>query len=296
MKPPLVEPIEVEPIELKPYGASQVRWPVALDEVLGVLDVQPATAARPGGSAAVLANLPTSHGGILGAQLVGQQVVLAERLHPGKRVQSLQTLFLRSGTWQEPLEAHVEQLQQGRSFASVSLTFRQGQELICKAQVLLTVDEPDLARTAVTAVPGPDPQDTTPVAMPLLPWDTRLAAGGTWQAHDLWMRRKDVPDDATLWRALVAYTCEPTTLPLLMADYGTVGGPDSVDRPHTALIVALTVTFFEDLDVRDWHVVRTDVPYTGGARVHGRGQVLDGGGRPRALFTTVGLFRPAAGD
>ncbi len=283
-----MNPTAVEPIKMAPYGGSQAKWPLALEDVLDALDVQP-EAARPGGSPVPLRNLPSSHGGILGAQLVGQQVVLAERLHPGKRLQSLQTLFVRSGTWNEPLEAHVEQLQQGRSFASVSLTFRQGQNLICKAQVLLTADEPDPARATMAALPGPDPQEATPVAVAILPWDTRLAAGETWQNHDLWMRMNGVPDDSTLWRALVAYSCEPTTLPLFIAAHG------AADRTHTALLVAQTVTFFEDLDVRDWHLIRTEVPYSGGGRVHGRGQVLDSRGGPRALFTSVGLFRAAAG-
>ncbi|WP_250279241.1 acetamidase/formamidase family protein [Frankia sp. Cppng1_Ct_nod] len=107
--------------------------------------------------------------------------------------------------------------------------------------------------------------------------------------HDLWMRMNGVPDDSTLWRALVAYSCEPTTLPLFIAAHG------AADRTHTALLVAQTVTFFEDLDVRDWHLIRTEVPYSGGGRVHGRGQVLDSRGVPRALFTSVGLFRAAAG-
>ncbi len=278
----------VGPIEAAPYGRSRVTRAQVLEDVLDVLDVQsPVTALS--GAPVPLRNLPSAHGGILGAQLLGQQVALAERLYPGKRVQSLQTLFVRSGTWEGTLEAHVEQLQRGRTFASVSLAFRQGPELICRAQVLLTADEPGPAPATTPGRPRPDPPDTTPVAVALLPWETRLAAGGTWQDHELWMRVRSVPADATLWRALVAYACEPTTLPLFIADRG------AADRPHTSLMVAQTVTFFEDIDVRDWYVVRTEVPYAGAERVHGRGQVLDGGGTPRALFTTVGLFRLAAG-
>lgn len=59
--------------------------------------------------------IPSVHGGVLGEQLLGQLVRFAERLVPGKRVQSLQTLLLRPG---RPTTVDVEHLQSGRTGTS----------------------------------------------------------------------------------------------------------------------------------------------------------------------------------
>jgi acyl-CoA thioesterase-2 len=52
--------------------------------------------------------LPSAHGGVLGAQQLAQQIVLAERLAPGKTVQTLHTVFPNPSRWDAPLEVDVE--------------------------------------------------------------------------------------------------------------------------------------------------------------------------------------------
>lgn len=174
-----------------PYAPAWVPTLFGLPDVLAVLDVRPGEP---------VASVPSGHGGMLGAQLLGQQVRLADRLAPGKRVQSLQTLFLRPGDAGRPLAVDVEQLQTGRSFASLTLTFRQGDVLVSRASALLTADEPDFLRRG--AAPPPLPEGAAAVRRALLPWEARAVPTADPADLDLLLRVPEAGADPSLWRAL----------------------------------------------------------------------------------------------
>lgn len=247
-----------------------------LPALLDVLDVRPGEPVR---------SVPSGHGGVLGAQLLGQQVRLAERLVPGKRVQSLQTLFVRAGRADLPMSVDVEHLQGGRSFASLTLTFRQGDVLVSRASALLTVDEPDFLRRVARAPQLP--QDTVEVHRALLPWQARAVPTDDPVDLDLLLRVPEAGDDPSLWRALVAYTSEVPAVQQVVDGMG-------VEVPSARLpgaVLSQTLTFLEPLDVREWHRVRVLVPYVGAGRLLGRGEVFDGDGRLAATFATSGLLR-----
>lgn len=263
-----------------PYTPSWVPTLFGLAELLEVLDVRPGAPVR---------SVASGHGGVLGAQLLGQQVRLAERLVPGKRVQTLQTLFVRPGRADLPMTVDVEQLQTGRSFASLTLTFRQDDVLVSRAGVLLTADEPDFLRRVAAAPPVPD--GAAAVRRALLPWEARALPTADPADLDLLLRAPDVPDDPSLWRALVAYTSEVPAVQQVVDGLG-------VRVPGARLpgaVLSQTLTFLEPLDARDWHRVRVVVPYVGGGRLLARGEVFDAGGSLAVTFATAGLLRAPAG-
>lgn len=265
-----------------PYAPVWVPTLYDLPELLAVLDVRPGAPVR---------SLPSGHGGVLGAQLLGQQVLLAERLVPGKRVQSLQTLFVRPGQTGEPMTVDVEHLQAGRSFASLTLTFRQGDLLVSRASALLTVDEPDFLRR-VAAAPALPP-GAAPVRRALLPWEARAVPTADPAELDLLLRAPQVPDDPSLWRALVAFTSE---VPAVQQVVDGLGVPVP-DARLPGAVLSQTLTFLEPLDVRAWHRVRVVVPYVGNGRLLARGEVFDDAGRLAVTFATSGLLRsPAPAD
>lgn len=259
-----------------PYAPSWVPTLFDLPRLLEVLDVEPG---RP------VDSVPSGHGGVLGAQLLAQQVRLAERLVPGKRLQSLQTLFVRPGSAEQPMSVDVEQLQAGRSFASLTLTFRQGDVLVSRASALLTVDEPDFLRRVVRA---PVPVDSgTPVRRALLPWEARALPLADPADFDVLLRAPGVPGDPSLARALLAWTSEVPAVQQVVDGLG-------VRVPGSRLpgaVLSQTLTFLEPVDVRDWHRVRVVVPHVGRGRLLGRGEVFDAAGGLAVTFATSGLLR-----
>ncbi len=259
-----------------PYTPAWVPTLFDLPALLAVLDVQPGEP---------VSSVPSGHGGVLGAQLLGQQVRLAERLVPGKRVQSLQTLFLRPGDAGRPMTVDVEHLQAGRSFASLTLTFRQGDVLVSRAGVLLTVPEADFLRRVATA-PAP-PAGVTPVRRALLPWEALTVPADDPADLDLLLRVAGVGDDPSLWRALIAFTSE---VPAVQQVVDGLGVPVR-DARLPGAVLSQTLTFLEPLDVREWHRVRVVVPWIGSGRLLGRGEVFDATGSLAATFATSGLLR-----
>lgn len=247
-----------------------------LPELLDVLDVRPGEPVR---------SVASGHGGVLGAQLLGQQVRLAERLVPGRRVQSVQTLFLRPGRADLPLQVDVEHLQSGRSFASVSLSFRQDALLVSRASVLLTADEPDFLRRVTTAPALPD--GVTPVRRALLPWETCAVPVQDPVEFDLQQRIAGAGEDPSVWRALVAFTSEVPAVQQVVEGFGVPVEGDALP----GAVLSQTLTFLDPLDVRDWHRLRVVVPHVGGGRLLGRGEVFGADGSLAVTFATSGLLR-----
>jgi acyl-CoA thioesterase len=262
------------------YTPAWVPTLFGLPELLEALDVVPGRPVR---------SVPSGHGGVLGAQLLGQQVRLAERLVPGKRVQSLQTLFVRAGQADRDMTVDVEHLQSGRSFASLTLTFRQGDVLVSRASALLTTDEPDFLRRVLTAPPLPE--GAVPVRRALLPWEALAVPTVDAADLDLLLRAPAVGDDPSLWRALVAFTSEVPAVQQVVDGLG-VAVPDA---RLPGAVLSQTLTFLEPLDVRDWHRVRVVVPYVGAGRLLARGEVFDASGHLAVTFATSGLLRAPVG-
>ncbi|WP_261575094.1 acyl-CoA thioesterase [Frankia gtarii] len=237
--------------------------------------------------------LVSAHGGILGAQLLGQQIVLAERLAPGKAVHSLHTIFSRPGDCQQPLWVDVERLAHGGSIDALALSFRQGSLHICRADVMLRASEPDFLSLQMSRADLSGPADAVPFPdRRMMPWEVRVLPRVEPHRLDQWQRIGDAGEDPTVWRALLAHSCE--VLPL--ADLLTASGipPMPADRPQVAAaVLSQTVTFFDDLDVRDWHLFQVRTVHAGQGRAVARIEIFGPDGVQRAAAEIVGLVRSA---
>jgi acyl-CoA thioesterase len=280
-----------------PYEPVWLPTLFDLDDLLDVLDI------RLGTSPVVLRCLDSAHGGILGAQLLAQQVVLAERLAPGKRVRTLHTLFTRPGRNDRVLEAGVERLYDGQPSAALALTFRQDGEVVSRAQVLLSGDDPDVthndaAHNDVTHNDvthngrGPlgfaPPDESRRVHRALIPWDARDVRGSHSRDIDLWLRAPSlVGEDSTLWSALLAHASVVPALEQL-AEGGESGGP----RAPEAAIFSHCLTLAVPVDVREWHLLQASSRLAGGAQAAlCRGEFRGPGDGLGAYFETSGLPR-----
>ncbi len=64
------------------------------------------------------------------------------------------------------------------------------------------------------------------------------------------------------------------------------------DRPQVAAaVLSQTVTFFDDLDVRDWHLFQVHTVHAGQGRTVARIEIFGPDGVQRATAEVVGLVR-----
>ncbi|KJE24928.1 acyl-CoA thioesterase [Frankia torreyi] len=237
--------------------------------------------------------LVSAHGGILGAQLLGQQIVLAERMAPGKTVHSLHTIFSRPGDCRQPLWVDVERLAHGGSIDALALSFRQGSLHICRADVMLRAAEADFLSVQTSRVDLPGPEAGLPRPdRPMMPWEVRVLPRAEPHRLDQWQRIPDAGEDPTIWRALLAHSCELLPLADLLAAAGIPPLPG--ERPQVAAaVLSQTVTFLDDLDVRDWHLFQVRTVHAGHGRAVGRIEIFGPDGVQRAAAEVVGLLRSA---
>jgi acyl-CoA thioesterase-2 len=235
-----------------------------------------------------LPSVPSSHGGVLGSQLLAQQVVLAERSAPGQRVQNLQTHFVRGGRWDRPLDVEIVRHHGGRSFTFLGMNFRQDGNLLTTASVMLTADEPD---TFCRDVPTPEVaslDDAPAVIRALIPWETRESMTSDPANYEAWMRVPEARGNATLGRALIAHATEVPAMHCAVAARD-IAVPSGGAVPGSVL--AHSVTFTAASDFADWHRMSIANVFVGGGRQLGRGVVNDAGGATVATFDTTGVLR-----
>src|SRR5690606_26945126 len=106
-------------------AASRARWPE-----VGPAGLLRALALEPNGPDTWRAgHAESGHGVVFGGQLLGQALVAALAGQEGKTVKTLHTVFARAATPEAPLDIAVERMHAGRTFASSTVTIRQGERL-----------------------------------------------------------------------------------------------------------------------------------------------------------------------
>jgi acyl-CoA thioesterase len=240
-------------------------------------------------------NVDAGHGVVFGGQLLAQTVVAALAGQDGKRVKTVHTVFARGAGPDAPVDIEVDRMHAGRSFASSTVTIRQGDRLCTRALVLLSTDEPDLIRHA-------DPAPAVPV-----PTDD---AGGTddWQVHiagdvdiadpalvgppdlDVWTRFRGAPDDPAIDQALLAFATDGFLIATAMRPHEGVGQAQAHVTLSTG-VVGHTLTFHEPAPARDWLLLAHHSPYAGRGRVYGRADVFRTDGALVASFVQDAMVR-----
>jgi len=253
---------------------------------MGLLDDLSQISTTPTGFEVSTLSSPTS--GVLGAHLVFQQVVLAERAAPGRRVLELQTSFLHGGFPGERAIVEIVTLREGRSFCFLELTMRQRDTVTCRSEVLLTIDEADFLRCQARDA---DPVDvsTWKPSFGMAPVSYRLDPASDQRHRTFALTSDDAVDPATT-RAILAMAAEPEVhLALFGADAeGTCEVPLA---SQSSSVLKQNVTLLEPADLVEGVIVRVTADYAGLGRSHGHGEMTDCSGRLLATFSTTGVLR-----
>ncbi|HEU5084447.1 MAG TPA: acyl-CoA thioesterase domain-containing protein [Acidimicrobiales bacterium] len=240
-------------------------------------------------------NARSTHGVVFGGQLLGQALLAAQAGHPGMPVKTLHAVFARAASFDADLDIEVEPVHGGRSFASSTVTIRQGDRTCVRAQVLLSADEPDCIRHAAPAPAHQPPEDDD--ASP--EWQVRIvddidindpALVGPPEL-DVWTRFVGAPDDPARNQALLAFATDGFLIGTAMRPHEGVGQAQA-HRTLSTGVISHTVTFHEPVDAGAWNLLSHRSPYAGHGRSYGTADVFDADGRLVASFVQDAMIRP----
>ena len=241
-------------------------------------------------------NARSTHGVVFGGQLLGQALIAASAGRDGMRVKTLHAVFARGASPDADLDIEVEQVHGGRSFASSTVTLRQGERTCVRAQVLLTADEPDCIRHAEPA-PAVEPPADDPDAP--AEWAVQLVgdvdindpdAVGPAEL-DVWTRFVGAPDDPVSNQALLAFATDGFLIGTAMRPHEGVGQAQA-HRTLSTGVISHTITFHEPVDAGAWHLLSHRSPYAGRGRSYGTADVFDRSGQLVASFVQDAMIRP----
>lgn len=236
---------------------------------------------------------------VFSGQLLGQMMMASDRHAAGKDIRSVHAVFARAGSYRSPIELEVESLQAGRTWASDTVTARQGGKLLARATVLLTTQDPDLMRhgPAMPDVTPPDglPADPAGQAFPgahLRPVPGEPMAGDV-PLEAAWHRFDRSLESVAANQAVLSWATCGRLIGLAIRPHA-----DTVDygQAHLTLstgVIGHTLHFLERFDVSRPLLITQEATKAAAGRVYGRGSVFTADGVLVAAFEQDSMVKDA---
>ena len=235
---------------------------------------------------------------VFGGQILAQTVVAATRSAPQKELKSLHTVFVRGAAPDHPLELDVDVLQDGRTFATLTISVRQGERLCTRSLALMHAPEADLIRHSADppVVSPPDQTPARPVSHPW--WDLRVVGDVDFNDPELvgppevavWSRFRDVPAEASASQALLAFASDGFLIATAMRPHKGVGQA-LAHVTFSTTVTAQTLSFHEPFQADEWLLLAHHSPYAGRGRSYGRADVFTQDGRLVASYAQENVIR-----
>ena len=258
----------------------------------------------------VTTSLPTS-GVVFGGQLLAQAIAAAAESIPRMRVKSMHTVFARGASPEAELDLTVERLHEGRSFASLEVSIRQGERLCTRSLVLLDAPDADLI-THADAAPEVVPADRCAPrpSSDAKGWEVRIVDDVDLYDPEavgppellVWSRFADVPHEAWVHQALLAYASDGFLIGTAMRPHAGVGQALAHVSISTSVITQ-SLSFHRPFDASEWLLLAHRSPFAGAGRSFGRADVFTRDGMLVASYAQENMIRaftddrrPAPGD
>ncbi|HEX3899128.1 MAG TPA: acyl-CoA thioesterase domain-containing protein [Mycobacteriales bacterium] len=235
-----------------------------------------------------------------GSQMLGQAIVAAGDIAPGRRVVSGYMNFMRVADSREEMIFDVEEAFGGRSFSSLVVRVSQNERLCAVGVLLLDVMAPDLIRHSAAPPSCPPPEDCSPVDMGVIGRDIRVADDaytGDPEAPvgppviDAWVRYRALPDASSAMHAgLLAQFMGHMSIAAALRPHGGVGQAAAHQTMSTA-INAISLSIHSDVRVDQWLRYRHESTFAGDGMTHAECRVHDEGDQLLASFTVDGMVR-----
>lgn len=234
---------------------------------------------------------------IEGGQLLGEAIVAASKSVADQRVTQASMLFSRAARFDRAHEVTVDVLRRGRSFSTVETRTLQDDALCSVGLLLLDAGAPDAIRAAAPRPDVPPPEACPALDMGVTGRELRCVEDAYRRQDETgppeiltWARFRDAPADPSLHAALLAQSTTHWTIAAAMRPHEGV----SETLAHVSLstgILATTLAFHDDVDVREWLLYVNSAIYAGRGLVQGEGRVFARDGRLVASYTVQGMVR-----
>jgi acyl-CoA thioesterase-2 len=267
---------------------------VAIDNLVRALTLEPT-----GPDTYRAENAEGGDGVVFGGQLLGQAIMAGLTGQPGKAVKTVHTIFARAVSAGAPVAITVDRMQEGRTFASRSVTITQADRLCTRSLVLLSADEPDFIRHADPPPPVPGPDGCAPAGDGLGAWEIRVVGDVDISDPglvgppelDVWTRFVGAPEEPAFDQALLAYATDGFLIATAMRPHAGVGQAQA-HRTVSTGVISHTLTFHEPCPAREWLLLSHRSSYAGRGRCYGAANVFRADGMLVAAFVQDGMIRP----
>jgi len=275
---------------------------LSLERLIAAFDVAPAS--TDGLSYVAGASDGAGRNVVDGSQILAQSMVAAGKALPGRTVRSAHAVFAAAASPASALEFTVTPVRAGRSFASATVTARQGDRVCVSCTVLLDHPVADVIRHDQPA--GPEvagPETAHPAAMPLAGRQLRIEGVRDHNSPDevgppvldAWLHCDAVPERDDLRRALLAHFIGHLSISTTMRAHPGIGTAQAHHTVSTA-VMAIGVSFHDPVRWDGWLRYHHESTFAGAGMSYVRGQVLTRDGRLIASFTQDAMIRAFAVD
>ena len=251
---------------------------------------------------------------VFGGQVIAQALVAAQRTIPeAQQVHSLHCYFILPGDPSVPIIFEVDRIRDGRSFATRRVVAIQHGRAIFSLSASFQTAQDGLTHQfdMPKNVPNPDSLPSEAQLLEKMMDKVPEAVRNYWQREraiemrptslthyispeklepiqNIWIRAKgDVPDEANLRLALLAYFSDMTLLDTALYPHGK----SIFDKDMQVASLDHAMWFHDVPDLNDWMLYTQDSPASGGARGLTRGFLYSRSGKLIASVAQEGLIR-----
>jgi acyl-CoA thioesterase len=235
-----------------------------------------------------------------GSQMLGQAIVAAGEIAPGRRVVSAYMNFMRVADSRQEMTFEIEQAFGGRSFSSLVVRVMQDTKLCAVGVLLLDVTAPDLIRHGASPEPCAGPDECEPVDMGVVGRDIRVADGAyTGDANapvgppviDAWVRHRALPAAGPAMHVgLLTQFMGHMPIAAALRPHGGIGQSEAHHTISTA-INAIALSVHADVRVDQWLRYHHESTFAGDGMTHAECRVYTEGDDLVASFTVDGMVR-----
>ena len=235
-----------------------------------------------------------------GSQMLGQSIVAAGRLAPGRRAVSTSMVFLRGADARQSLHFELVELSGGRTFSGLTVQVRQAGRVCAAGTVLLDVTSPEILRHSAAPPEVPGPYDCPPYDMGVTGRDLRVVDGAyTDDADapagpptiDCWVRFRDLPDDPALHAGLLAQFTGHVPIAAALRPHPGIG-QSQAHRTVSMGINAINLSMHAEVHADRWMLYHHESTFAGDGMTHAACRVHTEDGALLASFNVDAMVRP----
>jgi acyl-CoA thioesterase len=235
-----------------------------------------------------------------GSQMLGQAIVAAGRMAPGRRAVSANMIFVRGADAARPLRFELDELSSGRTFTGLDVRVFQDERCCAAGTLLLDVTGGDVVRHAAEPPAVPAPDDCPSYDMGVTGREVRVMDGAYTEdpdaplgppVLDAWVRFPPLPDDPALHAGLLAQFTGHMSIAAAFRPHQGIG-QSQAHRTISTGINAITLSMHRDVRADQWMLYHHLSTSATGGMTHSECRVHDVGGSLLASFTVDGMVRP----